>query len=130
MKRIGLVAVAAGVLAAAASAGYGNPLVTGSFRTTITGKAPPLNGTWTLRLKANGRFETLRNGRVVVRGLGAATAGRLALTDQSGSYACTGTQRVGVYTYKLSGRLLTLKATADRCAGRRAILTAKPLRRV
>ena len=130
MKFCTLVVVAGVFLATAAAAGSGNPLVTGSFVTRITGKAPALNGNWTLRLKATGRFETLRNGKVVVRGIGAAAAGKLAITDQSGSYACKGIQRAGVYNYTLRGRILTLKAVADLCQGRRTILTAKPLRRL
>lgn len=130
MKLFALLVASAGFLASAASAGYGNPLVTGSFATRISGKAPALNGNWTLKLKATGRFETLRNGKVVVRGLGAAAAGRLALTDQSGSYACKGVERAGAYKYTLKGRTLTLKAIADLCQGRRVVLTTKPFRRL
>jgi hypothetical protein len=130
MKLLGLLAVLAGVLATAAIAGYGNPLVTGSFSTKISGKARALNGTWTLRLKSTGRFETLRNGKVVVRGQGAAAAGKLAIRDQSGPYACKGLQQAGVYSYKLKGRTLTLKVVTDRCAGRKIILTTNPLRRL
>jgi hypothetical protein len=38
----------------------------------------------------------------------------------------SGAQRSGTYTYRLSGKRLTFKAKADRCNGRKTLLTAKP----
>jgi hypothetical protein len=124
MKLRVLIAVLALVSTGAAAAAL--PVLTGTFTRKITGKAPPVNGVWALRLKANGKFEMRRNGVVVVRGLGAATRGKLALTDQSGTYACRGAERVGAYTYKFKRKTLTLKAVLDPCSGRKTILTSGP----
>jgi hypothetical protein len=121
MKMRVLIAVLALALAGAAAAGL--PLLTGTFTKSITGKTPPLNGRWSLVLKQNGKFETKRNGVTVVRGLAVAAKGKLALTDQSGSYACKGLERAGTYTYKLVGRTLTLKALLDPCSGRKTVMT-------
>jgi hypothetical protein len=123
------VLIATLALASAGAAAAALPLLTGTFTRKITGKAPPFNGTWALQLKTKGKFEMRRNGVVVVRGLGAATRGKLALTDQSGAYACRGAERVGAYTYTFKGKTLRLKAVLDPCSGRKTILTSGPFKK-
>lgn len=116
-------------LVALPSAAFASPdatILTGTFAKRITRKAPPLNGTWRLKLKQDGTFEMSRNGVVVVRGVAAGVSGRLAIGDRSGPYRCTGAQRAAVYTYTLRGRTLTLRAVVEPCLGRRSILTGSP----
>ena len=40
---------------------------------------------------------------------------------------CTGSQRVGTYTWQLAAKRLTLIEVKDTCRWRREILTAQPL---
>ena len=40
---------------------------------------------------------------------------------------CTGSQRVGTYTWQLAAKSLTLTEAKDTCQWRRQILTAQPL---
>lgn len=115
--------VVALVLPSIALAGSAATILTGTFVKRISGKAAPLNGTWRLKLKTDGTFETARNGTVVVRGVAAGVAGKLSIGDQSGPYRCRGRQRVAVYNYSLSKRRLTLKPAVELCAGRRTVLT-------
>src|SRR5919109_3199097 len=127
-----IVPLAASLAAAGVAVGASDvrlPVLRGTFVTTISGKAPPLNGRWTLKLDPP-KFQTLRNGKVVIRGVAVATRGKMTLTDVSGSYACSGVERVGVYTYTLKAGKLTLKAVLDRCSGRKTVLTARPLTKV
>lgn len=112
--------VAASITFAAPASG-----LQGTFTSTITGMAPPLDGKWTLRLLAGRKFQTLRNGKLVVSGNGPRTSARITFTDTGGSYACTGKQKTGLYTWKLSGKALTLKPVSDPCSGRRTILTSR-----
>jgi hypothetical protein len=112
---------------AAASLAVAEPAsaLKGTFASTISGKAPPLDGKWTLRLLPGTKFQTLRNGKVVVSGSGARTSTRITFTDAAGPYACAGTQKTGVYSWKLTGKVLTLKPVRDSCGGRRTILTSR-----
>ena len=126
MKPLSLTLFAIAALAAASFAlAAPTSALQGSFTSTIKGKAPPLDGKWTLRLLPGTKFQTLRNGKVVVSGSGARTPTRITFTDAGGPYACAGNQKTGVYTWKLTGKVLTLKPVSDRCSGRRAILTSR-----
>jgi hypothetical protein len=111
---------------AAASLALAAPALSlqGTFTSTIRGKAPPLDGKWTLRLLPGTKFQTLRNAKIVVSGRGARTSTRITFTDAGGPYACAGNQKTGVYTWKLTGKVLTLKPVSDLCSGRRTILTS------
>jgi hypothetical protein len=105
-----------------ALAGPTATILTGTFQKKISKKAPPLNGTWKLKLKQDGTFELSRNGVIVVRGVAAGVSGRLAIGDRSGSYRCTGRERAATYTYTLRGKVLTLRPVLEPCLGRKSVL--------
>ena len=128
LLELGLLAsvlLALGSLAGVATAS--SPTLSGTYKATITGKPAPLNGTWRLEFLPKGVVRVVRNGKLVVvgRALRLGTR-RLELSDRSGSYACSATEGHGVYTYRLAGRRLTFRAVADKCIGRKLILTTKP----
>jgi hypothetical protein len=105
-------------------------ILSGKFRTVIRGQAPPLNGSWTLTIDRLTRSTLTHNGKLAVKGTFSGANGKLAVVDISGPLACKGLQRAATYTYTLKNNLLTLTATFDRCAGRKAVLTAQPLKKV
>lgn len=102
--------------------------LSGSFRATISGKATPFNARWEVRFVSPTKMNVLRNGRRVSVVKVAARGNRLTLTDLSGSYACTGSQKTGTYTYAYqpASKRLTFTVVADRCSGRKVVLTSKP----
>lgn len=113
--------LATGVAAASAAS------LRGTYRTTITGGAPALNGNWRLEFLSGGTVHIVRNGKLVVVSKATQLAGRrLRFSDRSGSYACSPADGKGTYTYRLSGRRVTFAAVADKCFGRRLVLTTKP----
>ncbi|HEY1777697.1 MAG TPA: hypothetical protein VGG41_16180 [Solirubrobacteraceae bacterium] len=118
MKRSGFVAVllAALVLCASALASSGP---SGAYSGTV--KSGNLKGSWTLSFSSP-NYTVALNGSVVVKGSYSISGSKLTLTDKSGKLACPGK---GVYSFKLSGRSLSLKKVSDtnaKCAGRRAVL--------
>jgi hypothetical protein len=130
MKFRVLVAALAAALVAASSASSGTHLLTGSFRTVISGKSSQLNGTWLLKIDKLGQSTIARNGKVVVKGAVGAWSGHFQITDASGPDACKGVQASGAYTYTLKGNQLALKLMFDQCSGRKTILTAHALTRI
>jgi hypothetical protein len=127
-----LVAVLAAALVTAGAAMSGNHvrLLTGSFRTVISGKSSRLNGTWLLKINQLGQSTISKNGKVVVKGAVGAWSGHFQITDASGPDACKGVQASGAYTYTLKGNQLALKLTFDQCAGRKTILTTHSLTKI
>jgi hypothetical protein len=105
---------------------HGHGQLTGTYRTTITGKPAALNGKWQLRFLPAKAVHVVRNGKIVVLGTATFTGGRMKFTDRSGSYACSAGERTGSYTYRVTGRRLTFKAVVDKCVGRKLLLTTKP----
>jgi hypothetical protein len=123
MKLRLLLVVFALALPGAALAAPTATILTGTFQKRISKKAPPLNGTWKLKLKQDGTFELARNGVIVVRGVAAGVSGRLAIGDQRGPYRCKGRERAATYTYTLRGKVLTLRPVLEPCLGRKLVLT-------
>lgn len=119
---VGLLCIAVlGVTAAVASAA-----LSGSYKTTISGKTAALNGKWQIKFASGHKANISRNSKVVVKtGVKFSGKNKVKFTDTSGSYACKGTQKSGTYTYKLSGKKLTYKVVSDKCAGRKSVLTSK-----
>jgi hypothetical protein len=110
----------AGLATAASSA------LSGSYKATITGKPAPLDGKWRLEFLPKRVVHIVRNQRLVVIGTAASVGTRrLKFVDRSGPYACSAAEGNGVYTFRLVGRRLTFKAVADKCIGRKLILTTK-----
>ena len=101
----------------------------GTYGTTIVGKPARLNGKWQLRFLGRDEVRIIRNRKVVVVGKAIVTGTRVKFVDRAGSYACTGAVRNGLYRYRISGRRLTFAPVADKCVGRRLVLTTKPFRR-
>jgi hypothetical protein len=125
LKRSLSVLLALGFLTGVATA-YSSAL-SGTYRATIAGKPAALNGKWQLRFRPRGIVHLVRNGRLVVV-VQATRIGthRLQLRDRSGSYACTAAEGNGIYTYRVAGRRLTFTSVADKCVGRKLVLTTKP----
>jgi hypothetical protein len=111
----------------AADATASSSALSGTYRATIAGKPAALNGKWQLQFRSREVVHLVRNGHLVV--VGRATrigTHRLKFRDRSGSYACSAAEGNGVYTYRVSGRRLTFTLVADKCVGRRLVLTTKP----
>jgi hypothetical protein len=102
--------------------------LSGTFKTTLSGGPPALNGKWQLKFSGP-HFAIRRNGTKVVQGRVNYGAGKLTLTDTSGSYACSGAHRKGTYRYKLSAGSLTFTVVKDSCSGRKAVMTTKAYRK-
>ena len=101
--------------------------LSGTYRATIAGKPAALNGKWQIQFRPRGVVHLVRNGHLVV--VGRATrigTHRLKLSDRSGSYACSAAEGNGVYTYRVVARRLTFTLVADKCVGRKLVLTTKP----
>lgn len=125
LKRALPVLLALGFIAGVATAS--SPVLSGTYRATIVGKPAALNGKWQIQFRPRGVVHLVRNGHLVV--VGKATrigAHRLKLSDRSGSYACSAAEGNGVYTYRAEGRRLTFTLVADKCIGRKLVLTTKP----
>jgi hypothetical protein len=117
--------LALGLLAGVATAS--SSTLSGTYTATITGKPAPLNGKWRLEFRPRGVVHIVRNGKLVVVGKVVQTGiRRLKLSDRSGSYACSIAEGNGIYTYRVVDRRLTFRAVADKCTGRKLILTTKP----
>ena len=129
MKFPVFVAGLAAVLVAASPASSAPPLLTGSFRTVISGKSSAQRHLGVENRPAgpvDDREE--RQGRR--QGAVGAWSGHFQITDASGPAACKGVQASGAYTYTLNGNKLALKLTFDQCSGRKTILTAHPLTKI
>jgi hypothetical protein len=123
-------AIAAAAVAAPLEAAASAPGLSGTFSTTLSGeRVALLNGHWQLRLLPGSHYTVLREGKVMVRGVGARTPTRISFEDRSGPAACLGEGGSAVYRWKLSGRRLTLTPLSEHCAGRRAVLGSHPLLR-
>jgi hypothetical protein len=120
------IVIAVGALTAAATA---SPLSGphGSYTAKISGTSAALNGKWRLQFLSKNVVHTFRNGHRVIVGKAVPIAGRrLRISDRSGSYACTRSEGNGVYAYTLSHNRLTFTVVADKCVGRKLVLTTKP----
>jgi hypothetical protein len=100
--------------------------LSGTYRVTITGKPAPLNGKWEFKFLPRSAVRVVRNGKTVVFGIAVVRGSRVRFSDRSGSYACSAAEGTGTYVYSVVGKRLTFKAVADRCVGRKLILTTKP----
>ena len=124
-KRPLLIVLAFGLLTGVATASSFS--LQGTYRTTITGKPAPLDGKWQLKFLSGNTVRTVRNGKLVI--VAKATRigiRRLRFSDLSGSYACSRAEGNGIYTYRLASTRLTFRVVADKCIGRKLVLTTKP----
>jgi len=90
----------------------------------VAGASVPLfNATWLLGIQ-NPAFTTTRNGALVVRGTVKIAGNQITFRDVSGPLACKGVQATGRYAWKVQGTKLTFTRLADKCLGRRTLMTA------
>jgi hypothetical protein len=124
MLALGLVVT--GVVAGGAGAALqANP--TGSYQAFVSGQAPAVNGRWVIKLTTTfgpaGKFQSFRNGRLAAAGTTAWTGNKVTFVDQTGSYACKGTQRAGIYTFsRPAPNKLRFTTVVDLCTGRKTLL--------
>ena len=65
-----------------------------------------------------------RNRALAVRGTVKTAGNQVTFRDLSGAFACKGAQASGRYAWKIQGTKLTFTRLADKCLGRRTLLTA------
>jgi len=133
MRRITLGAVATAVALAAVTAApaTGSAAAIGPhvYSTKIVGATPAvLDGTW--RLTVNRRsFSVAKGTMFAVSGTARIVGNRITFHDLGGPFSCRGAQATGVYSWRVSGKRLTLTAVREPCTGRKTILT-KPFTRI
>jgi len=133
MRRItlGAVATTVALAAVAATPATGSAAAIGPhvYSTKIVGATPAvLDGTW--RLTVNRRsFSVAKGTMFAVSGTARIVGNRITFHDLGGPFSCRGAQATGVYSWRVSGKRLTLTAVREPCAGRKTILT-KPFTRI
>jgi hypothetical protein len=133
MRRITLGAVpAATLLAVMATPALGSSAASISphvYSTKIVGAQPAvLDGTW--RLTVNRRnFSVAKGTTLAVSGTARIVGNRITFHDVGGPFSCRGAQATAVYSWRVSGKRLTLSVVREPCSGRRTILT-KPFTRI
>ena len=133
MRRItlGAVATTVALAAVAATPATGSAAAIGPhvYSTKIVGATPAvLDGTW--RLTVNRRsFSVAKGTMFAVSGTARIVGNRITFHDLGGPFSCRGAQATGVYSWRVSGKRLTLTAVREPCTGRKTILT-KPFTRI
>jgi predicted ABC-type sugar transport system permease subunit len=116
-------AVVAAVTAASAPASRAASIGPHVYSTKIAGAKPAvLNGTWRLTVNRKS-FSVARGTTFAVSGTARIVGNRITIHDVDGPFACRGAQATGVYSWRISGKRLTLTAVREPCAGRKTILT-------
>ena len=114
-----LAAAAALVLALALpSVALAGNLPLGKYTTSVKSPAR-LKGTWVLSFLKGGKYTISDNGAIVVRGHFSSTS-RIHFSNETGPAACP---QFGAYTWKRTGKTLTLTKLSDPCVGRAAVLS-------
>jgi hypothetical protein len=119
-----LLALATALVFAGAGAAASTPL-RGVFKTTVSGSAPPLNGTWLISFAGNGTYEVVKEPDTKapqVRGSSTVAGQTVVLVDQRGPASCPGTIAKGTYSWRLTATTLKLTKISDSCTGRAVIL--------
>jgi hypothetical protein len=99
------------------------------YSMTIVGAKPAvLNGTWRLTINRKS-FSVAKGTTFAVSGTAGIVGNRITFHDLAGPFSCRGAQATGVYSWRVSGKHLTLTAVREPCAGRRTILT-RPFTRI
>ena len=128
---LGAVATAVALAAVTATPATGSTAAIGPhvYSTKIVGATPAvLDGTW--RLTVNRRsFSVAKGTMFAVSGTARIVGNRITFHDLGGPFSCRGAQATGVYSWRVSGKRLTLTAVREPCTGRKTILT-KPFTRI
>ena len=133
MRRItlGAVATTVALAAVAATPATGSAAAIGPhvYSTKIVGATPAvLDGTW--RLTVNRRsFSVAKGAMLAVSGTARIVGNRITFHDLGGPFSCRGAQATGVYSWRVTGKRLTLTAVREPCTGRKTIPT-KPFTRI
>jgi hypothetical protein len=132
MRRTTLALTALAVAAVTAVPALGSSAATiapHAYVARIAGAKPAvLNGSWRLTL-TTATFAVNKGATAAVSGRVRIAGSRITFHDLGGPFACRGSQATGVYSWRVTGKRLTLTAVREPCAGRRTILT-KPFTRV
>ena len=124
MRRLALAAACAGITLAATASAAGPSLSPHVWGVKVAGASVPLfNATWLLGIQNPG-FTTTRNGALGVRGTVKIAGNQITFRDVSGPLACKGVQATGRYAWKIQGTKLAFTRLADKCLGRRTLMTA------
>ena len=124
MRRLALAAACAGITLAATASAAGPSLSPHVWGVKVSGAPAPLfNATWLLSIK-DPAFTVTRNQAVGVRGTVKIAGNQITLRDISGPLACKGVQTTGRYAWKIQGAKLSFTRLADKCIGRRTLMTA------
>ena len=124
MRRLALAAACAGIVLAATASAAGPSISPHVWGVKVSGaQAPLFNATWLLGIQEPA-FTVARNRALGVRGTVRIAGNQITFHDVSGPLACKGVQATGRYIWKIQGTKLTFTRLADRCQGRRALMTA------
>jgi hypothetical protein len=89
------------------------------------GMRKALAGTWEIILLANNRFQLLLGERPMVEGRFTVADNEIVMTDEKGMISCATApgEETGKYKWSLAADKLTFAPAADKCEGRKLILT-------
>jgi hypothetical protein len=124
VRRLALAVACAGITLAATASAAGPSLSPHVWGVKVSGAPAPLfNATWLLGIQQPA-FTVTRNRALGVRGTVKIAGNQITLRDISGPLACKGVQATGRYTWKIHGAKLSFTRLADKCIGRRTLMTA------
>ena len=124
MRRLALAAACAGIVLAATASAAGPSLSPHVWGVKVSGApASVFNATWLIGIDEPA-FTTTRNRSLAVRGTVKIAGNQITFRDVSGLLACKGAQATGRYAWKIQGTKLSFTRLADKCLGRRTLLTA------
>ena len=124
MRKLALAAACAGTTLAATASAAGPSLSPHVWGVKVSGAPAPLfNATWLLGIQQPA-FTVTRNRALGVRGTVKIAGNQITLRDISGPLACKGVQTTGRYAWKIQGAKLSFTRLADKCIGRRTLMTA------
>lgn len=124
MKKLALVAACAGTMLAATASAAGPSISPHIWGVKISGAPVALfNGTWLLAVQTP-EFAVSRNRVLAIKGTVRINGNQITFHDVSGPLACKASQVNGRYAWKITGTKLSFTRLADKCQGRRTLLTA------
>jgi len=124
VRKLALAAACAGTTLAATASAAGPSLSPHVWGVKVSGAPAPLfNATWLLGIQQPA-FTVTRNRALGVRGTVKIAGNQITLRDISGPLACKGVQTTGRYAWKIQGAKLSFTRLADKCIGRRTLMTA------
>ena len=124
MRKLALAAACAGIVLAATASAAGPSLSPHVWGVKVSGApVPALNATWLIGIQEPA-FTLTRNRGLAVRGTVKIAGSQITFRDICGPFACKGAQATGRYAWKIQGTKLSFTRLADKCPGRRTLLTA------